>query len=133
MSFASGVLYRFDEFELHSSRRTFVRNGMPVAISPKAFEMLAYLVANPGRVVTKDELLKALWPESFVEEGNLTQHIFVLRKALGDKAGCIATIPGRGYQFTADVHATPRLGLLWPPPSATRIILFSTSANVLRL
>jgi DNA-binding winged helix-turn-helix (wHTH) protein/tetratricopeptide (TPR) repeat protein len=81
---------------------------MPIAVSPKAFEMLAYLVANSGRVVSKDELLKAIWPESYVEEGNLSQNVFVLRKALGDRAGCIATIPGRGYQFTADVHSTPQ-------------------------
>lgn len=106
MSFVSGSLYRFDEFELSPSRRILARNGVPVAVSPKAFEMLAYLVANSGRVVSKDELLKAIWPESYVEEGNLSQNVFVLRKAMGDRAGCIATIPGRGYQFTADVHCT---------------------------
>jgi DNA-binding winged helix-turn-helix (wHTH) protein/Tol biopolymer transport system component len=99
----SGV-YRFDEFELSPVRRIFARNGMPVSISPKAFEVLNYLVAHPGRVVTKDELLKAVWPESFVEESNLSQHVFALRKALGDRAGCIVTVPGRGYQFTAQVQ-----------------------------
>ena len=83
---------------------------MPVAVSPKAFEVLTYLVANPGRVVTKDELLKAVWPGSFVEEGNLSQHIFALRRALGDRARSIATITGRGYQFTAEVQATPQPG-----------------------
>jgi DNA-binding winged helix-turn-helix (wHTH) protein len=105
MSFVASYLYRFDEFELYPGRRSLTRNGMPVAVSPKAFEVLTYLVANPGRVVTKDELLKAVWPESFVEEGNLSQHIFALRRALGDKAGCIATVSGRGYQFTADVQS----------------------------
>ena len=98
-------LYRFDEFELSPARRTFARNGIPVSISPKAFEVLTYLLANSGRVVTKDELLKAVWPESFVEESNLSQHVFALRKALGERAGCIVTIPGRGYQFTAHVQA----------------------------
>jgi DNA-binding winged helix-turn-helix (wHTH) protein/Tol biopolymer transport system component len=98
------TLYRFEEFELDPARRTFVRNGIPVSISQKAFEVLTYLVSNPGRVITKDELLKAVWPESFVEEGNLTQNVFVLRKAMGDKAGCIVTIAGRGYQFTAQVQ-----------------------------
>lgn len=104
MSIARGGLYRFDEFELNLARRTFARNGVPVAISPKAFEVLCYLVANAGRVVTKDELLNVVWPESFVEESNLAQHVFSLRKALGDRAGCIVTIPGRGYQFTAQVQ-----------------------------
>ena len=108
MSFVASYLYRFDEFELYPGRRSLARNGIPVAVSPKAFEVLTYLVANPGRVVTKDELLKAVWPESFVEEGNLSTHIFALRRALGDKAGCIATIAGRGFQFTAEVHATPQ-------------------------
>jgi DNA-binding winged helix-turn-helix (wHTH) protein/Tol biopolymer transport system component len=105
MSLLISGLYRFAEFELNTARRAFARNGLPVSISPKAFDVLAYLVANPGRVITKDELLKAVWPESFVEEGNLSQHIFALRKALGDGAGCIVTIPGRGYQFTAQVQA----------------------------
>jgi DNA-binding winged helix-turn-helix (wHTH) protein/Tol biopolymer transport system component len=114
MSLVISGLYRFDEFELNPARRTFARNGIPVSISPKAFEVLAYLVANAGRVVTKDELLKAIWPESFVEESNLAQHIFSLRKALADRAGCIMTIPGRGYQFTADVQdlAPPQSPLL---------------------
>jgi TolB-like protein/DNA-binding winged helix-turn-helix (wHTH) protein/Flp pilus assembly protein TadD len=97
-------LYRFDEFELDPSRRTFVRNGTPVLISPKAFEVLAYLVSNPGRVVIKEELLKAVWPDSFVEESNLAQHISWLRKALADRSNYIVTVPGRGYQFTAKVQ-----------------------------
>jgi DNA-binding winged helix-turn-helix (wHTH) protein/Tol biopolymer transport system component len=104
MSLLINGLYRFDEFELNPAQRTFLRNGIPVSISPKTFEVLTYLVANPGRVVTKDELLKAVWPELFVEEGNLVQHISTLRKALADRAGCIVTVPGRGYQFTAQVE-----------------------------
>jgi DNA-binding winged helix-turn-helix (wHTH) protein/tetratricopeptide (TPR) repeat protein len=95
--------YRFDEFELSRSRRTLLRNGQPVSLLPKTFEVLSYLVENPGRVVSKEELLKTAWPESFVEENNLTQHISLLRKALGDRSGFIVTIPGRGYQFTAEV------------------------------
>ena len=95
--------YRFDEFELSRSRRTLLRNGQLVSLLPKTFEVLSYLVENPGRVVPKEELLKTAWPESFVEENNLTQHISLLRKALGDRSGFIVTIPGRGYQFTAEV------------------------------
>jgi len=110
MSLVISDVYRFDGFELIPARRTLMRNGMPVSISPKAFEVLTYFVVNPGRVVTKDELLKAVWPESFVEESNLSQHVFALRKALGDGAGCIVTVPGRGYQFTAQVQGAMRPG-----------------------
>jgi DNA-binding winged helix-turn-helix (wHTH) protein/Tol biopolymer transport system component len=103
MLWSTNGLYRFDEFELDPSRRVLSRNKTPVALTPKVFDVLSYLVLNPGRVVTKDELLKSVWPDSFVEEGNLAQHISALRKALGDKSGLIATVPGRGYQFVAQV------------------------------
>jgi TolB-like protein/DNA-binding winged helix-turn-helix (wHTH) protein/Flp pilus assembly protein TadD len=105
-------LYRFDEFELDPSRRTFVRGGTPVLISPKAFDVLAYLVSNPGRVVIKEELFRAVWPDSFVEESNLAQHISSLRKALADRSNYIATLPGRGYQFTAKVQTRAAADLL---------------------
>jgi DNA-binding winged helix-turn-helix (wHTH) protein len=105
MSFSPFDLYRFDEFELSRSRRTLLRKGEPVALLPKTFEVLAWLVENPGRVLAKEEIVRAVWRESFVEENNLTQHISLLRKALADRARCIATIPGRGYQFTAEVFA----------------------------
>jgi DNA-binding winged helix-turn-helix (wHTH) protein len=108
MSFSPNDLYRFDEFELSPSRRTLLRNGEPVILLPRTFDVLACLVENPGRVLAKEEILKAVWRNSFVEENNLTQHISLLRKALADRAGCIATIPGRGYQFTAEVITEPR-------------------------
>jgi eukaryotic-like serine/threonine-protein kinase len=96
--------YRFGGFELHTSKRALLRDDEKVALSPKSFEVLTCLVENAGRVVLKEELLKAVWPESFVEESNLTQHIFWLRKALGDRATYIVTVPGRGYQFTPKVQ-----------------------------
>jgi DNA-binding winged helix-turn-helix (wHTH) protein len=108
MSLSPNDLYRFDEFELSPSRRTLLRNGEAVALLPKTFEVLSCLVENPGRVVAKEEIFKAVWRESFVEENNLTQHISLLRKALADRARYIATIPGRGYQFTAQVAANPQ-------------------------
>src|SRR5580704_4643266 len=104
MPLAFKGLYRFDEFEVDASKRAFLRNGAPILISPKAFEVLLYLVANPGRVVTKEELLKAVWPDSFVEESNLAQHVSWLRKGLADKSNYVVTVPGRGYQFTAEVR-----------------------------
>jgi eukaryotic-like serine/threonine-protein kinase len=104
MSMSRHGLYRFDEFVLDRLKRTLVRDGVPVPLSPKAFEVLTCLVRSPGRVVTKEELLKAVWPDSFVEEGNLVQHVVALRKAFADRAGYIVTVPGRGYQFAAEVH-----------------------------
>ena len=97
-------LYRFQEFELHAARRSFTRAGEKIPLAPKTFDVLLYLVANSGRVIPKQDILAAVWPGSFVEESNLTQHIFALRRALTDCSTFIATIPGRGYQFTAVVE-----------------------------
>jgi len=66
--------------------------------------VLTCLVSQAGQVVTKDEMLRTVWPDSFVEEGNLAQHVLTLRRALGDRADWIKTVPGRGYQFTAPVR-----------------------------
>ena len=77
-----------------------------MALTAKAFDLLHFLVQNPNRLITKDELLNAVWGDTFVEEGNLTQYISHLRKALGDAtedARLIVTIARKGYQFTADV------------------------------
>jgi DNA-binding winged helix-turn-helix (wHTH) protein/tetratricopeptide (TPR) repeat protein len=120
MSLTRNDIYRFDEFELDPSSRTFSRHGEPIPLYPKAFEILIYLVINPGRVVTKEEIFKAVWPESFVEEGNLARQVSSLRRAMGDKSGCIVTIPGRGYQFAARVEGVPSAGV--PPASVTEDI-----------
>ncbi len=106
MSFPLHDFYRFDEFELSQSRRALLRDGAPVQLLPKTFEVLTCLVTNPGRILAKEEILRTVWPESFVEENNLTQHISLLRKALADRSSYIVTIPGRGYQFTATVVTT---------------------------
>jgi DNA-binding winged helix-turn-helix (wHTH) protein/Tfp pilus assembly protein PilF len=107
MFLSTNGLYRFDEFELDPTRRVLTRDEEAISLTPKAFDVLSFLVLNPGRVVTKDELLKAVWPDSFVEEGNLAQYISALRKALGEKSCLIVTVPGRGYQFAAQVQAAP--------------------------
>jgi DNA-binding winged helix-turn-helix (wHTH) protein len=99
-------LYHFGQFALDSRRRTLSRADSPISLTPKAFDVLLFLTQNPNRLVTKEELLKAVWGDTFVEEGNLTQYISHLRKALGDNsedARLIATIARKGYQFTADV------------------------------
>ena len=110
MSLTTNGIYRFEEFELDPNSRTFSRDGMQIPLYPKSFEILIYLVTHPGRVVTKEEIFRAVWPESFVEEGNLARQVSSLRRALGDRADCIATVPGRGYQFAARVEEASSAG-----------------------
>jgi DNA-binding winged helix-turn-helix (wHTH) protein/tetratricopeptide (TPR) repeat protein len=119
-------LFRFDEFELNPARRSLTRTGTrtgtragigtgeAITLAPKTFDVLAFLVEHPGRVILKQELLEAVWPGAFVEESNLTQHIFWIRKALGDRARCIVTVPGRGYHFVCPVEVIDQT----PQPSA---------------
>lgn len=102
-------VYRFVEFVLDPSRRTLSRADSLVSLTPKAFDVLHFLVQNPNRLVTKEDLLKAVWGDTIVEEGNLTQYISHLRKALGDNSEdgrLIVTIARKGYQFAADVTVT---------------------------
>src|SRR6266850_1312214 len=99
-------LYRFGQFVLDPARRTLSRADSPVSLTPKAFDVLLFLAQNPNRLVTKEELLRAVWGDTIVEEGNLKQYISLLRKGLGDAsehARLIVTIARKGYQFTADV------------------------------
>src|SRR5712672_2365222 len=105
-SLADGYLYRFGQFALDSRKRTVSRADSPISLTPKVFDVLLFLAQNPNRLVTKEELLQAVWADTFVEEGNLTQYIYYLRKALGDNSEdtrLIVTIARKGYQFTADV------------------------------
>ena len=98
--------YRFGQFVLDPARRTLSRADSPVSLTPKAFDVLLFLVQNPNRLITKEELLQAVWGDTVVEEGNLTQYISHLRKALGDDSEdirLIVTIARKGYQFTARV------------------------------
>lgn len=123
---AQGV-YTFGPFELDVIRRNLRRAGEAVTLTPTVFDALAYLVENPGRIVTKDELLDALWPGRFVEEGNVRQTIFSLRRGLGPEGDrMIITAPGRGYRLAAPVsfHASPAppdASLDFPTPSLGQV------------
>jgi DNA-binding winged helix-turn-helix (wHTH) protein/TolB-like protein/Flp pilus assembly protein TadD len=100
-------LYDFDDFLLDASRRIISRGDEAVPLTSKAFETLLVLVRNRDRVLPKEELMNAVWPDSFVEEVNLAQNISAIRKALGESPGqnrFIATIPGKGYQFVCGVR-----------------------------
>src|ERR1700688_2795571 len=99
-------LYRFGQFVLDPARRTLSRADSPISLTPRGFDLLLFLAQNPNRLVTKEELLQAVWGDTIVEEGNLTQYISHLRKALDDNSEdtrLIVTIARKGYQFTARV------------------------------
>jgi eukaryotic-like serine/threonine-protein kinase len=113
----SGAGWEFDKFRLLPDKRLLLSDGAPVPLTAKAFDTLVLLLEERNRVMSKDELLHAIWPDVVVEEGNLTQQIFLLRKALGETAQhprYIATVPGHGYRFTAPVTeigaGVPRTG-----------------------
>jgi len=103
----SKVVYEFGPFRMDPDKQVLLRDGQAIAVSPKAFETLLVLVRRGREVVSKEELMKEIWPDSFVEETNLSQHIFKLRKALGDTLEgerYIVTLPGRGYRFAVPVR-----------------------------
>src|SRR5688572_24871753 len=97
--------YRFGEFTVDADQRVLLRHGKPLLLAPKVLETLLTLVQNGGRIIEKEELMKRLWPDTFVEESNLTYCIVQLRKTLGDEARhprYIETIPKRGYRFIVE-------------------------------
>ena len=110
MPMESKVFYEFGPFRIDPEERQLLRGEEPVPLTPKAFETLLILVRSSERVVLKDDLMKSLWPDSFVEESNLSQNIFILRKALGEtaqNARYITTVAGRGYRFAQKVREVP--------------------------
>src|SRR6266436_1198541 len=99
-------LYHFGPYVLDLQRRTLYCDESPVPLTPKAFDVLLFLAQNPNRLITKHELLQAVWGDTFVEEGNQTQYISHLRKALGGDSEdnrLIVTISRKGFEFTAEV------------------------------
>src|SRR4029077_5590626 len=100
-------LYEFGPFRLEPAERKLWRSNEVVVLTPKAFDTLVLLVRNSGHLLEKDELIRALWPDSFVEEGNLTNNISLLRKALGDDPPYVETVPKCGYRFTGAVRQLP--------------------------
>ncbi len=118
VAWAEGRFYDFGPFRLDVRERVLLRDGQPLALTPKTFETLLLLVRNHGHLLTKEELMAALWGETVVEESNLSQNIFVLRKALGESADehrYIETVPRVGYRFVASVTESDK-----PDASLTR-------------
>jgi len=109
MSLKNGALLVFGEFRIDVPARSLLRNSVAVPLNRRAFDVLLYFAQNPGRVVSKEELLKTIWPDAFVDESSLIKSISVLRKALRDQSGedgVIVTLAGRGYQFVAPIEST---------------------------
>src|SRR5580658_5178009 len=129
-----GVVYEFGPFRMDPNKQVLLRENQPIPVTPKAFETLLVLVRRSRDVVTKEELLKEIWPDSFVEESNLSQNIFLLRKALGDTAEnrqYIVTLPGRGYRFAATVRTVTEQGetLVAHARSRTQIVIEEDEAG----
>ncbi len=110
--------YRFLGFELEPAQRRLAQDGRAIALTPKVFDTLVLLVERAGQVVTKEELMRALWPRGYVEESNLTKHIWLIRRALGQgdqDAGIIDTLPKVGYRFAAAVTVAASESAIAPP------------------
>src|SRR5918999_2295493 len=97
--------YTFGTFRVDATERVLFNENRPVSLTPKAFETLLALVQHPGQLLTTEELMAQVWPDSFVEGNNLAQNISTLRKVLrAGGAKYIETVPKRGYRFVADVR-----------------------------
>jgi DNA-binding winged helix-turn-helix (wHTH) protein/tetratricopeptide (TPR) repeat protein len=103
-------LYEFGPFRVDAEKEILLRAGEPIPLTPKTFQILLVLIRHSEEVVTKDDLMKTVWPDTFVEETNLTRNIFMLRKALGERPQdhrYVVTVPGRGYRLAEKVQVVP--------------------------
>jgi len=124
MSEQTSDFYEFGRFRVRLDERVLLRGEDLVPLTPKAFDILLTLLENDGRIVNKDDLMKKVWPNTFVEEGNLTQNVSLLRKALGESANgpqFIETVPRRGYRFVAAVNRGGENGRDYPVENAARL------------
>ena len=123
METPAGRFLRFGPFEVDPAERRLTRKGVPIPLTPKAFDTLLVLIQCAGHTVAKEKLLKEVWPDTFVEEGNLAVNIFALRKALGCANGdpeYIETVPKHGYRFVGQLSTVERENVETgtPPPVA---------------
>src|SRR5580698_3269846 len=123
MSMKTEGVFQFGEFHIDARARTLRRDSAIVTLNSRTFDMLLYFVQNPGQVLTRDELLRNVWQDTYVDENNLAQSISALRRALEEKPGdnsYIVTLPGKGYQFVAPVKAiSPESPAIVPDASAS--------------
>ena len=124
MSALGNPVYRFASFTLEPAERRLSAAGKAIALTPKVFDTLVLLVERAGHVVSKDELMKELWPRGYVDESNLTKHVWLIRRALGegdDESRFVETVPKVGYRFIAPVstaEASPPLPTAASAPAA---------------
>ena len=129
MSTHSQHLYEFGPYRLDTAERLLLRDGIPVPLTPKAFETLVALVQRSGHLVQKDELMKVVWSDAFVEESNLTNNVYALRKMLGqgeNGQSYIETVPKRGYRFTGRVKELSPETLVVEKRTITRVVTQET-------
>jgi DNA-binding winged helix-turn-helix (wHTH) protein len=136
MSVQIKQFYAFGSFRLDSEKRVLVRDGRPVRLAPKAAEILLVLVENAGHLVDKDDLMKQVWPDAFVEEGNLNKNISLLRKVLGEWDGgreYIETVPKRGYRFVAPVNEVTHAEVGYQPQASAAANLIGKKVSHYRV
>jgi DNA-binding winged helix-turn-helix (wHTH) protein/tetratricopeptide (TPR) repeat protein len=122
MSTLENRIYRFAAFTLEPAERRLSEAGKTIALTPKVFDTLVLLVERAGHIVSKDELMRLLWPRGYVDESNLTKHIWLIRRVLGDgehESRFIETVPKAGYRFVAPVTTVPSAPL--PAPSSSPV------------
>ena len=116
-------IYEFGEYRVDAGKLLLSRSGQPVPLTPKVFDTLLLLVKRSGEVLDKEALLRAVWPDTMVEENNLNQNISTLRRVFGEIRGenrYIATVPGRGYRFIPEVRTISQRSFGASPAGADR-------------
>lgn len=132
MSTRPQYLYEFGPYRLDTAEQLLLRDGEPVPLTPKAFETLIALVERNGHLVEKDELIKLVWSDAFVEESNLTNNVYPLSKMFGpgeNGRSYIETVPKRGYRFTAPVRELSAEALVVEKRTLTRIVTEESVAD----
>jgi eukaryotic-like serine/threonine-protein kinase len=136
MAIGPKVLYEFGPFQVDPDKQVLLRENQQISVTPKAFETLLILIRHSRELVSKEDLMSTLWPDAFVEEANLSQNIFMLRKALGDtpeERRYIVTLPGRGYRFAAQVRTVTQVGedLIIESRSRSELVLEHPEGEIL--
>ncbi|MFN0186632.1 MAG: winged helix-turn-helix domain-containing protein, partial [Aquabacterium sp.] len=122
---------QFERFELQPGERRLLADGAPVSLGARAFDLLVLMCRRAGHLVTKDEILDAVWPGLVVEENNIAAQVVALRRVLG--SGLIATVPGHGYRFTGQPLVVPARAEVNTPPVADGVQLYGRTDDLLAL
>jgi DNA-binding winged helix-turn-helix (wHTH) protein len=132
MPLENSHFYAFGPYHMDTVERRLLRGDEPIPLTPKAYDTLLVLVENAGHGLKKDELMRQVWPDTFVEESGLIRNISVLRKALGDEDGrYIETLPKRGYRFVSPVRQLPLPGesVVVDEQTLTQVLIEETETN----